>query len=70
MALIGMSEAARRAGVTTDGIRRALQNAGVPLVEVTARAYAVEETDLQAFLDSRGKLTPGRPRKVKSKGED
>lgn len=67
MALIGMAEAARRAGVTSNGIRLSLQNAGVSLVRISDRAVAVEETDLERYLASRGgELRPGRPRRSAS----
>ena len=72
MTLIGMPEAARRAGVSPTSIRRALMNAGVALVEINAKAKAVEETDLQAFMESRAKIGypgghRGRPRGAKNK---
>lgn len=60
--LIGMTEAAKRLGVTTrQGALKALRNGGVPVVEFHPRAYGVEETDLNAFLPRRRR--PGRPRK-------
>jgi hypothetical protein len=66
MALIGMGEAAKRAKVSgTNAIRIALVNAKVPLVRISDRAFAVEESDLRAFIDARGgELRPGRPKKV------
>jgi hypothetical protein len=67
MALIGMAEAAKRAKVSgAKAIRTALQNAGIPLVTISQRAFAVEEADLEAYIASRGgTLKPGRPRKNK-----
>ena len=59
--LIGMPEAARRAGMTPDGIRRALMNAGVSLTRINAKAIAVDELDLAAFVLKRGER-PGRGR--------
>ena len=68
MTLIGMTEAGKRAGMTRPGIRRALQTAGVALVEIHRKAYAVEETDLAAFIAVRGQSPgAGRPRGAKSK---
>ncbi len=61
MTLIGMPEAAQRAGMTPDGIRRALMNAGVSLTRINAKAIAVEETDLANFVRLRG-VSPGRGR--------
>lgn len=63
MGLIGMTEAGRRLGVTSNSARRALQNADVPLTIISARSYAVDETDLQAFIDKRVGYKFGRPRK-------
>jgi hypothetical protein len=71
MALIGMSEAAKRAGLSGPGpMRTSLQNAGVPLVVISANSFAVEEADLEAYIASRGgALKPGRPRnRKKSEG--
>ncbi len=59
--LIGMPEAARRAGMTPDGLRRSLMNAGVSLTRINAKAIAVEEVELAAFVERRGK-SPGRGR--------
>lgn len=54
MALIKMGQAARRAAVgSTNTIRRALQAAGIPLVTLSPGAYAVEEADLDRFLQER-----------------
>ena len=65
MALIGMSEAARRMGLSNaTSARRSLQNAGVRLEAIHARAFAVEESDLEAYIQKRaamGGFTPGRP---------
>lgn len=66
MALIGMTDAAKRAGTTSAGILRSLQRAQVPLVKIGARTLAVEESDLEAYLQSRGEMRPGRPRKSAS----
>lgn len=67
MALIGMGEAARRAGVSqASAIRTGLINAGVPLVRISPRAYVVEESDLAAYVEARGgTLRPGRPKGAK-----
>jgi hypothetical protein len=65
MVLIGMAEAARRAGTTVDGIRNGLRNAHFPLVEISARALAVEEANLEAYIQQRGiNPGPGRSRKI------
>ena len=66
-----MSEAARRMGVSNaTSARRSLQNAGVGLVAIHARAYAVEETDLQTYMVKRaaaGGFGPGRPDGIHTK---
>lgn len=64
--LIGMPEAARRLGVSSTSARRALLNAGVPLVHINARALAVSERDLAALVASRaGYAGRGRPQQPK-----
>jgi hypothetical protein len=67
-----MAEAARRAGVQgADVIRKSLRNAGVPLVAISQRAFAVEEANLEAYLASRGgELKTGRPRKKSQLPDD
>ena len=67
--LIGMSEAAKRLGLgSTTAVRELLKRNSVPLVEIHARAYAVEESDLEAFMKvRRGR---GRPPKDGSTGEE
>jgi hypothetical protein len=74
MELLGMPEAARRMGVSTLSARRALLNAGVPLIRVNERAYAVTAENFAAFLAARqavGYKGRGRPSKVAAepKGE-
>jgi len=67
MALLGMPEAGTRLGVSGDSAKRALTNAGVPLVRINQKAWAVEEADLQAFIAARQEASysgRGRPRKV------
>lgn len=55
MALIKMGAAARRAGAgSTNTIRRALVAAGIELVVLSPGEYAVEEDDLNLFLQNRG----------------
>ncbi len=62
MALIGMPEAGRRLGVSGDSAKRSLENAGVPLVRINAKAWAVEEKDLESFSKGRsGYAGRGRP---------
>ena len=69
MALIGVVEAGGRAGMTREGIRRALQTGGVQLVRIGARTLAVEEANLEAFLSERpaGYKGRGRPPGAKNK---
>jgi hypothetical protein len=66
MSLIGMPEAGRRAGMTSDGIRRALMNAGASLIRINEKAIAVDERDLAAFVEKRGE-SPGRGRPLGAK---
>jgi len=59
--LIGMSEAAKRLGLSgATPARVLLQRNQVPLVDIHARAYAVEVADLEAFM--RRRRPRGRPR--------
>jgi hypothetical protein len=54
MALLKMGTAARRAGAgSTKTIRRALVDAGIPLVEPEPGVWSVEEADLERFLRER-----------------
>ncbi len=68
MTLIGMPEAARRAGVSRNSIKRALDNAGIPLVEINGKAFAVEDSDLATFIAARG-VSPGRGRPAGAKNK-
>jgi len=62
--LLGMPEAGRRLGMTGNNARRALANAGVPLVKINERAFAVEEKDLETFMQARATYRGrGRPKK-------
>lgn len=74
MGLIGIAEAARRAGMTTDGIRLGLRNAAIEIIELSPRAYAVDEDALAAWIASRPVgYRRGRPPGAKNKpkvGED
>lgn len=64
MPLLGMSEAGKRTGYSPAALRRLLQSGGVALVPITARAFAVTEADLEAFIRRNGSNPgPGRPRK-------
>ena len=56
-----MREAARRMGVKPNSARIALLNAGVLLVTISARSFAVDEADLASFIERRG-ISPGRGR--------
>jgi hypothetical protein len=60
-----MPEAAKRMKIASgNSARRALQNAGVPLVRINGRAMAIEEADLDAFIKQRADYSGfGRPRK-------
>lgn len=65
--LIGMAEAGKRLGVATSSALRALSNAGVKIVQLSEKAYAVEESDLNDFIAARqanGYKGRGRPRKT------
>ena len=68
MALIGMPEAARRAGYTHGGLKHALQHdpeMAPKLVRINARALAIEESDLAEWIAKRGPAPgPGRPKGV------
>ena len=62
MPLIKMATAARRARVgSTNTIRRALTAAGIPLVTLSPGVYAVEEADLNRFLENRQNEPPAPP---------
>lgn len=63
MGLIGMAEAGRRMGVTSNSARIALKKAGVPLVFLNATTAQVKESDLESFLKRRPGI--GRPKKKK-----
>lgn len=53
MPLIKMGTAARRARAgSTNTLRRALTAAGIPLVTLSSGVWAVEEADLDRFLNS------------------
>ena len=66
--LIGMPEAARRAGASRSSIKRTLENGGVPIVQINGKAHAVEEGDLAVFLASRPEgYRKGRPAGSKNK---
>lgn len=69
MTLIGMPEAAARLGYSDgDSVKRALENAGYPLVKINARAWAVEGKHVEAFKAARGTVvSPGRPKGARNK---
>jgi hypothetical protein len=68
MVLIGMPEAAKRAGVARSSILRALEAAGVPIHKINEKAFAVDDADLAKFVEARGgTLRPGRPKGSKNK---
>jgi hypothetical protein len=53
MPLIKMAAAARRAHMgSLNAARRALRAAGIPIVTISPGEYAVEEADLERFLQS------------------
>lgn len=65
MTLIGIKNAAERMGVTITGARIALLRDGVPLTAIAGNAYAVDESDLAAYIAQRGgadAIRRGRPR--------
>lgn len=67
-ALLGMPDAAARLGVSADSARRALLNAGAPLVRINGKAWAIEEGDLLAFIENRASYKGrGRPKGAKGK---
>ena len=72
MGLIGMKEAALRIGIGPNAARLALMNAGVPLVVISVRSFAVDEEDLAAYIASRpsGYKGRGRPPGAKNKPKD
>lgn len=69
MTLIGMPEAARQAGTARNTIKRALENAGVPLVKINERAFAVEEHDFAVYLAQRPSNYQGRGRPLGAKNK-
>lgn len=69
---IGMGEAAKRLGVSEARVARAiLQKAGVELIAVTARTYAVRAAAVEDLRASREGKSPrgGRPRGSKQSDE-
>ncbi len=62
-----MPEAAACLGMSSDSVRRALQNAGVKLQRINARAWAVDEKDVKTFADRRESYA-GRGRPVGTTG--
>ncbi len=61
--MIGMPEAGKRIGLSGRSAKRALRDAGITLHAINARALAVEESDLNAFIASRaGYSGRGRPK--------
>jgi hypothetical protein len=59
-----MPAAGEKMGISGDSAKRALARAGVPLVQINSRAYAVEERDLKRFIEQReaaGYSGRGRP---------
>ena len=69
MGIVGMREAGERIGVKPNAARVALLNAGVPLITISARSFAVDEDELAAFIAKRpeGYKGRGRPAGVKNK---
>ena len=66
-----MGEAAKRMGLANaTSARRSLQNAGLPLVVISARSFAVEESALATYMAQRaaaGGFAPGRPGGIHTK---
>ena len=69
MALIGMTEAGKRVGMTGRGTKTSLVNASVPMVKLSPRFFAVEEADFEVFLAGRPANYKGRGRPVGSKNK-
>ncbi len=65
MALIGMTDAAKIAGISgADAMRTSLINAGIILKRMPRQAWGVEEEDLTRYINERGgELKQGRPKK-------
>lgn len=69
MPLIKMGPAARRARMgSANTIRRALHAAGVPLVTLSPGVFAVEEADLNRFLQNRSEAPPPPPSRPRIAG--
>ncbi len=62
---IGMGEAARRLQVSEPRVARdVLRRAGVEMIAISPRAFAVRAADVEKLAQERGgKVGPGRPRK-------
>lgn len=65
--LLGMPEAGKRVGCSTDAILERLKTANVPMIRVNGRAWAVWASDLEA-LTSQPPRRRGRPRKAQAQG--
>lgn len=67
--MIGMAEAGKRMGMTSNAARLSLMNAGVPLAAISARLSMVDEADLAAYIASRpaGYKGRGRPPGARNK---
>jgi hypothetical protein len=71
MTMIGMKEAAQRMGVRRTSALRALRAAGVPITEISVRAFAVELSAFEAFMATRPPIEgPGRPKGAKNKPKE
>lgn len=59
-----MSKAAEIMGMTPNSARRALQNAGYPLRQLTTRMYVIEEAEVERYVREHGvSKGRGRPKK-------
>lgn len=66
MAEIAMSTAAEKMKMRPNSARRALQNAGYPLRELTPRMYVIEEAEVERYISEHGVSTGrGRPKGTK-----
>lgn len=74
MALIGMPDAGKELGISPTNAKRTLESAGIALVQINGKAWAVEEKDLQAFKSvfrkrMKGYSGRGRPKEPKNENE-
>jgi hypothetical protein len=67
--LLTLAEAARRAGMTLEGIRDAIRRGKLRAKVIATRpVYAIRPLDLQAYLRQADKEPRGRPRSRQARG--